>query len=110
MLSFAPGALASFRPLNLSALLDLLARSQGPRPDAADAGFDRPVSTDPLREQAVTAIMEFNPGATRRYLDQFDDRAIDRYHRHLEASRLPRGREAAWVREASEPTIVVMAV
>ncbi len=110
MLSFAPGALASVRPLNLSALLDLLARSQGPRAEAVGADFDGPVSTNPLREQAVAAILEFNPGATRRYLDQFNDRAIERYHRHLEASRLPRGREAAWVREASEPTIVVMAV
>ncbi len=109
MLSFAPGALASLRPLHMSALFDLLAKAQGARPEAPEARSEGAVSTNPLREQAVTAIMEFNPGATRRYLDQFGDRAIERYHRHLEASRQPRGRDAAWVREANEPTIVVMA-
>ncbi len=109
MLSFAPAALPTVGPLNLSALFDLLSASRVSEAAPLAQGLEVTANTNPLREHAVSAIMEFNPGASRRYLDQFSDRAIERYHKHLEASRLPRGRGAAWVRETNEPTIAVVA-
>lgn len=58
------------------------------------------------REQVVGRIIEINPTATRRFLDQFGKEALGRYLNHLEVASEPRGRNAIWDRPGDAPAIM----
>lgn len=78
-----------------------LATSQ-PRPATETLGLaHRDVTDEPTglsREQLIDRIIALNPSATSRFLDQFDDEALNQYLNHLSLTTAPRGRETRWIR------------
>ncbi|MFG0327897.1 MAG: hypothetical protein ACF8SC_11595 [Phycisphaerales bacterium JB037] len=57
------------------------------------------------REQVVSRILSLNAGATRDFLDEFDDDDLDTYLARLTWTQEPRGRRATWVRKGDSPAI-----
>lgn len=64
------------------------------RADLASPGRTSSMS----REQLVDRIIALNPSATPRFLEQFDESALDHYLNHLSLITAPRGRETRWIR------------
>jgi hypothetical protein len=59
------------------------------------------------RDQLILLILQTNRSATRSWLERFDDAALRQYLQHLEASQMPRGRAAIWVRTGSARAITM---
>jgi hypothetical protein len=59
------------------------------------------------RAHVIDLILQTNRSATRSWLDRFDDRALEEYLRHLQASQMPRGRMAFWMRTTAAPAITM---
>lgn len=58
------------------------------------------------REQFILQIRSLNTTASREYLSEFSLRALRFYYEHLEATSVPRGRMARWIRPAETPAII----
>ena len=58
------------------------------------------------REQVVDRIIQVNPTATERFLNQFGKEKLEKYLAHLDAASRPRGREAIWPRPGDSPAIL----
>lgn len=57
----------------------------------------------PERRGRIDQIIQINKTAAAEFLEAFDDAQLDEYARRLNASTLPRGRGASWVRSDSCP-------
>jgi hypothetical protein len=56
------------------------------------------------REEILEAILELNPGSTRKWLEEFPTEDLRRYLAHLDYALQPRGR--SWPRTAGDPAVV----
>lgn len=57
------------------------------------------------RDLLIDRIVELNPSAEHTFLERFTDGALERYADHLEASLLPRGKRARWIRTDETPAV-----
>lgn len=58
--------------------------------------------TDPAeleRRRLIEELISLNPSASVEFLQEFTTESLEEYLAHLQASQLPRGREARWRRQ-----------
>jgi hypothetical protein len=56
------------------------------------------------REEVIEAILDLNPGSTRRWLEEFSTEDLRSYLAHLDHALQPRGR--CWPRPAGVPAAI----
>jgi hypothetical protein len=79
-------------------LLSLISRRSSLSTDPTDQAAWRSSPQSEERTRLMDQIIATNPSATIEFLSEFSSESLEEYLAHVQASQLPRGRRARWVR------------